>query len=296
MLVHDHGEIKLMRGLLLYTSKHIATILSVKGGADVDADQVESHCVYQVKLGSSKLYDWCVGSVKEYCEEHGFAHVVQTEPVLKILPGNRGNRSRESCEPFGCLPIFEKENAFELLADHDKVAVIDADVFIRPGSPSIFEWFTGDFAAAIERLMPITDRYKKKLRTYSRMQFKPLPDVSWDWRDGIAEFCNMGVMLISKGLLKHLKGESPREFLGRREFRRFVDGVGAWKWSTDQVLLNWWIRKAGVDWQPLDWRWNALYRGVVDERLPDAHAIHFFLKNHLPSRGENVEELRNVVQ
>ena len=53
------------------------------------------------------------------------------------------------------------------------------------------------------------------------------------------EYFNMGLMVINSEIFKpYLKGQSPREFLNRTEFQRFVDGVGAWKWSTDQTLLN----------------------------------------------------------
>jgi hypothetical protein len=45
----------------------------------------------------------------------------------------------------------------------------------------------------------------------------------------------------------------------------------------------------------LDWRWNTLYKAVTDDSLPDAHFVHFFLKDLLPARGENVGQLMQLI-
>jgi hypothetical protein len=46
----------------------------------------------------------------------------------------------------------------------------------------------------------------------------------------------------------------------------------------------------------LDWRWNALYKGVEDKYLKDAHFIHFFLKDLLPNKGEDVKEILKIIE
>jgi len=90
-------------------------------------------------------------------------------------------------------------------------------------------------------------------------------------------------------------GQTPADCLGRREFRDFIDGMGYFRWSTDQMLLNWWIKKTGMPRKNLDWRWNALYKAVTDDSLPQAHFVHFFLKDLLPARGENVDQLMQLI-
>ena len=106
----------------------------------------------------------------------------------------------------------------------------------------------------------------------------------------------MGLMVInSKGFLPYLKGQTPKQFLDREEFKDFVDGVGYKKWSTDQMLLNWWIKKESVPTLNMDWRWNALYKGIDDKCLPEAYFIHFFLKDLLPQRGENISALMESI-
>jgi len=251
--------------------------------------------IYQVYTGKRKnLYDFCTASVKAYAERIGADYIRQRQPILMIRPDPfNTNRSNESYMKYGgFLPIYEKENAFTYLKTYDQVAVIDADVFIRSEvTDSIFDDvpLTFDFGAVVERDMPITDKYKNKISNYSRMQYGTIKNVDWKWDKLGAEFMNMGVMVLNKGLLKYLNGETPAQFLRRPRFKPFVDGLGPWKWSTDQTLLNVWIREEKMNIKKLDWKWNGLY--TANNRIKECNFVHFFLKDHLPNRGENVEEL-----
>ena len=256
--------------------------------------------IFQVYVGKrSQLYDHCTNSVKEYCAEHGIHHEVLRSPILRIKPDVFStNRSKESYEKHGgYLPIFEKENAFVYFKKYDQIAIVDADIWIRPGSPNIFDELTPDidFAGVVEREMPITEQYAKKIQNYSRMQYGSIRlDWKWDKRTG-GEFFNMGMMLMNRRLEKYLKGQTPHQFLRRSEFKGFIDGMGPWKWSTDQTLLNTWVKQENMNVKHLDWRWNALYKGVKDSVIKDAYFVHFFLKDKLPNRGENVAELMKHV-
>lgn len=257
--------------------------------------------IYQVYLGKkSKLYDHCTNSVVEYCKRHGIDYEVQRTPILMIKPDVFAtNRSKESyMKHGGFLPIYEKENAFNYLKSYDQVAIIDADVWIRPDAPNIFDEVTEeyDFGGVVEREMPITEQYRNKIVNYSRMQYSNIRNVDWKWNDSGAEFFNMGVMVLNKRIEKHLKGETPKQFINRPRFKPFVDGMGAWKWSTDQTLLNTWVKEEKMNLKHLDFRWNGLYTGIKPEATKQAYFVHFFLKDKLPNRGENVEELMKAVQ
>ena len=250
--------------------------------------------IYQVYLGPrTNLYDFCVQSVAEYCKRYGFDHIVQTEPNLRILPDIEvTNRSPQSYGRLGYLPIYEKECAFDYLKDYDFIAIIDSDVYIRRDAPNIFDALGDDtFGAVVERDMPLTPAYYAKIRSYSFEQYSPLTDIEWNIDKNGYEFMNMGVMVFSKNILQHMNAINSREFLARPDFKRFIDGLGFWKWSTDQTLLNYWIRKDNVAYKRMDWRWNTLYKGVDDAYLKDSYFIHFFLKDHLPMKGENVNQI-----
>ena len=255
--------------------------------------------IYQVCLGQAKnspLYKHCIGSVTEYCKKYGIDQFVQETPHLRIKPDIfLTNRSRESYEKHGgFLPIYEKENAFDCFTKgYDQIAIIDADIYIRPDAPNIFDDFgtEHEFGACVERDMPISGQYAMKIKNYSQMQYASLGDVDWDWQDWGAKFYNMGLILMNKSIVPHFKGLNAKQFIERNEFKRFVDGVGNWKWSTDQTLLNWWVKKEKVKVKDMDWKWNALYKGVKDEYIPEAHFVHFFLKDKLPNGGENVKQL-----
>jgi hypothetical protein len=235
-----------------------------------------SALIYQVAVGEvPPFYHACIASVARYCQRYGFEHVVQTEPILRVRPV-RSARS-ENALRLGYLPIYEKENAFSYLDRFERVAVLDADVFVRPDAPDLFAQLRpeDEFAAVLERDMPLTAAYRTKIVKHSEAQFRPLTDVDWHWeRDGAA-FYNMGVMVFSAAAERYLDGQTPGEFVRRPEFERFVNGEGHWRWSTDQTLLNWWVKKSGMRVRNLDWRWNALYGAVVDVR--SAYFVHFFL-------------------
>ena len=105
---------------------------------------------------------------------------------------------------------------------------------------------------------------------------------------------NMGMMVMNKSIAKYLNGETPAQFLKRPRFKPFVDGIGPWKWSTDQTLLNTWIKEEPMKVQNLHWKWNGLY--TANTKIKDCHFVHFFLKDKLPSQGEDVEQLMKDVQ
>ncbi len=256
--------------------------------------------IYQVYVGQrSKLYDLCTNSVADYCKKYNIDHVVQRTPILRIKPDVFAtNRSKESYEKHGgYLPIYEKENAFSYWPKYDQIAIVDADIWIRPDSPNIFDELTPeyDFGGVVERDMPITEQYRQKIYNYSRMQYGSIRlDWKWDAKSG-GEFMNMGMMLMNKSMSKYLKGQTPHQFITRPEFKQFVDGIGPWKWSTDQTLLNTWIKQEQMNVKHLDWQWNGLYKGIKDDKVKEAHFVHFFLKDKLPNRGENIEELMKHV-
>jgi hypothetical protein len=257
--------------------------------------------IYQVYVGKrSKLYDHCTESVADYCKKYNIDHLIQRKPILRIKPDVfMTNRSKESYEKHGgFLPIYEKENAFSYFKDYDQICIVDSDIWIRPGSPNIFEDVNpnSDFSGVIESSMPILTWYRKKITNYSRMQYGSLK-IDWQYDDKTGfPFMNMGLMMMNKSFAQYLNGQSPKQFIERPEFKQFVDGMGPWKWSTDQTLLNYWIRKEKMTVKNLDWKWNALYTAIDNTKIKEAYFVHFFLKDKLPNKGEDVEALMRMVQ
>jgi uncharacterized protein (DUF2164 family) len=254
--------------------------------------------IYQVNVGKgSQLYNGCIESVSKYCKKYDIAHIVQTVPKLMIRPDPFStNRSKEAVDRLGYLPIYEKENAFSYLDQYDKVAIVDSDIWIRPDAPNIFESFSDeyDFGGVAEREMPITEAYKQKIRNYSAMQYRDLQQfVDFKPNNLGFEFYNMGLMLMNSSISKYLKGMTPKQFIEQNKFKDFVDGKGAWKWSTDQTLLNFWVKEQHMKVQNMDWRWNGLY--TANTKVKECHFVHFFLKDKLPQKGENFNELIKLV-
>ena len=254
--------------------------------------------IYQVSVGKpSLLYDGCISSVKSYCKKYDIDHIIQTVPKLMIRPDPfTTNRSREAVDRLGYLPIYEKENAFDYLDKYDKIAIVDSDIWIRPNAPNIFEAFNDDvdFGGVVEREMPITEKYQHKIRNYSAMQYRDLAQfIDFKPNNLGFEFFNMGLMLLNSSIKDYLKGKSPKEFIEQSKFKDFVDGKGAWKWSTDQTLLNFWVKEQNMKVQHMDWKWNGLY--TANTKIKECHFVHFFLRDKLPMKGENFDELIHLV-
>ena len=251
--------------------------------------------MFQVSVGKpSKLYQTCINSVAEYCKKYAIDHIVLTEPKLKIRPDpSRTGRSLQAVEKLGYMPIYEKENAFEYFDRYDQIAIVDSDIYIKSTAPDIFLDLSQDydFGGVVERELPLNHKYKNKITKYSRSAFTNLKDVDWRWNNLGAEFYNMGLMVMNKSFAKYLNGQTPKEFITRPEFKDFVDGVGFFKWSTDQMLLNWFVKKEKMKCKNMDWRWNSLYTAVEKHKQKESYFVHFFLRDHLPQRGENIEEI-----
>ena len=104
-------------------------------------------------------------------------------------------------------------------------------------------------------------------------------------------YYNFGISNAKIKIKKYLNGQTPGEFIRRPEFERFVNGEGQFRYSTDQTLLNYWVRKSGMSHKSLDWRYNALFKAVKDDKLKDAYFIHFFLSANLPKKGAEIPEI-----
>jgi len=257
--------------------------------------------IYQVAVGKpSKLYKHCINSVEAYAKKIGAEHQVLTQAKLRVKPNVfRTNRSDESWGRLGYLPIYEKENAFDLVDQYDQIAIVDADIYIRPDASDIFQDMGDDvaFGAVCEREMNCHPWYVDKIRNYSHMQFGTLHSNRLDFkpspRSGF-EFFNMGLIVLNcENFKPYLNGDSAMQFVNRVEFEDFVDGMGNWKWSTDQTLLNYFLKKYKIPTQHLDPKYNGLFTAVED--IDNCDFVHFFLKDKLPDAGENIEELMNQI-
>lgn len=253
--------------------------------------------IYQVSVGKpSRLYKHCINSVSEYCQAHGIEHQVLTSPKLRIQPNPFSSNRSEGASRLGYLPIYEKENAFDLLSEYDQIAVVDSDIYIRPESPNIFDDFGTDkpFGAVCEREMPITRTYASKIANYSKMQYHKLHGKSGDYKPNNLgyEFYNMGMMLMNKSFHSYIN-MGAKAWLEQFEFQPFVDGVGNWKWSTDQTLLNYFLKSRQIPVKHMNWKWNGLF--TANKNIHDCHFVHFFLKDKLPDQGESVDELMKQI-
>ena len=267
-------------------------------------EKSRKNLIYQVSIGeNTKLTDFCIKSVKEYADRIGAYHAFQEEPILKIKPDLERTERVGKCggwKKLGYMPIFEKENVFHYFNEFDKCCVIDSDIYIRPEvNKSIFDKINdNDIVASVyECDQPLTDEYSRKINFYSVGSLHYRRDVTWEFKQktGI-DFFNSGVMLYnSKNMLKVLDGMTPKEFLSQPMLKDFIDGIGNLKWQSDQLTLNYFFKKKGVKVKRLNWAWNGLFGALDAESIKKAGFVHFFMKDNLPEKGENIEKLKAII-
>jgi len=257
--------------------------------------------IYQFAVGrQSKLYQHCIQSAKDYAEKVGADYHLLTEPKLRIVPDVFRTEREGKCggwRNLGYLPIFEKQNVFEFFDDYDQILYLDCDIYVRPEASNIFEELEPEYAfgGVCECDMPVNGAHMIKLKQYSYMQYGQVANKMTGWRFHDAcglEFFNMGMMLMNTAALKpYLKGQTPRQFIERPEFKDMVDGVGYYKWSTDQTLMNYWLKKDNIPTKYLDWKYNGLFGSLWGDNIKECDFVHFYLKDKLPENGENIESL-----
>ena len=253
--------------------------------------------IFQVSVGQpSNLYTLCQESVAKYCKKYEIDHYIQREPKLKILPDPKTTNRHPRAYSLGYLPIYEKEHAFTFFDKYEQIAIVDSDIYIRDNAPNIFNSFDihADFGGVIERDMPLNKRYAQKIYDYSTKQYKNLSTNHKPNESGY-EFFNMGLMVMNKSIVKYLNGLSPREFIMQKEFKRFVDGLGEWKWSTDQTLLNYWVRKSNMGLHRMNWKWNGLFNAIDNKSFSESYFLHFFQNVKLPNQGNNKKEMLQII-
>ena len=256
---------------------------------------MKKRLIYQVSVGDPPpFYETCTNSVKEYCERNGFEYYKQVEPIIKLRPVN-SHRSERAVERFGYLPHFEKANAFDSywMDSFDQIAIIDADIYIREDAPNIFDELNGGHVVGgvFECEMPLTPEFVNKVHEYSLGQYGMLQGMDRTSKGGVP-FYNTGVLVFNcENFQPYLNGDTGEQFVKRKEFEKFVNGEGKWKWASDQTPLNWWFQKEKMNMKHLNWKWNALYKGIHDNKIPEAHFIHFFLATKLLKQGVDINKV-----
>ena len=119
------------------------------------------------------------------------------------------------------MPIFEKENAFDLLDQYDQIGIVDSDIYIKESAPNIFEELPieYDFGGVVERSIPTNPKYVNKISKYSKAAFEKLQDVNWEWNEKGGKFYNMGLMILNKSFKNYLGGLTAKEIIHLSKYK-----------------------------------------------------------------------------
>ncbi|WP_182870712.1 hypothetical protein [Stieleria mannarensis] len=155
-------------------------------------------------------------------------------------------------------PVFAYwEAILELCdSDYDRIAILDSDILVRRGAPSLFEVPFADIAMKPSGW--VSPRFLRRIHEKIADDFV------------VADMYNSGVILASRDYLRRI-ADSIRS-LGRDvEQTRFAD----------QVYFCVMVKRTGVTPTPLSWRWNQ-HDQVPNFRAELAHFLHFRGPEKLP--------------
>ena len=256
--------------------------------------------IYQVSIlgRNNTKYEHCLNSVKKYCKKYNIDHIIQTSPILKIVPQNK-NATRFRTQPnhiklpihtYGYLVAYEKGNAFSYFDEYDKICIIDADISIHEDSPNIFnEIQDEEFAGCVPRYSPLKLDHIKKSIIHSREQYSMfINDIFSEWDHLGVQYYNTGVMLFTKEIRKYFYGKDIKQFFYSKENEIFINGNGNLNKESDQTLWNYWLKKNNVKQKILDWKWNVVHGSVKEKYLSEAYFVHFTELDYMPRKGNEI--------
>lgn len=270
---------------------------------------MSKNLIYQVYCGpNNPLYNVCIDSAKRYCNIHGIDHIVQKDPILKILPQKNPSldlnilqKRDHNSNPKRLIDVlqlgywseFEKFNAFDYRhKGYDNICMLDADIYIKDNSPNIFNEI-GNYNVAAHYTMnkPLPSKehvvfiQKYYEQNYGFLRnFVNLPYVRIHGIDVINIITN-SLMIVQSNFLNRVFGDcGVSEWLKKEENRIFIDRIDSIEYSGigDTVLSNFWIWKNGICAKQIDWRFNLYYRHTLHEirqvheaMLERAFFVHF---------------------
>jgi hypothetical protein len=56
------------------------------------------------------------------------------------------------------------------------------------------------------------------------------------------------------------------------------------------------VRKENMALHKMDWKWNGMFKAIKDEAFDKAYFLHFFLKDKLPNKGEDIDTLKSIIE
>ena len=202
-----------------------------------------------VPHGGIGLSNECRESVERYCKRFGLAPV--------FLPEAKVNADGVGKYKFG---RFEKFQAGEVLADFDRMMLLDADTLITDLAPNVFDVVAPDKLGVVrEDVLNITKTRRRHLRTAQLVMGE------LDWHEG---YFNSGVIVASKMHRDLWKVDN--------QLRQTIlhPKLGKHK---EQKIVNWRARKLGFELQWMDPRWNYLrmYEKKLGEPRTNSFVIHY---------------------
>ncbi|MDV6030423.1 MAG: hypothetical protein F9B45_10015 [Phycisphaera sp. RhM] len=204
-----------------------------------------------VSIGEDDVAQHTIPRMRRYAEMH--------QTAFRVMTQSRTYRR----------PVFAYwEALIELCeSDYDRIAILDSDILVRRGAPSLFE--VPFSKIAMKPSGWVAPRFLQRIHDQIADDFT------------VQDMYNSGVILITRDYVRTIT-DSIQSLGTRVEESRFAD----------QVYFCMMVKRTGVTPTPLSWRWNQ-HDQVPLFRAELAHFLHFRGPDKLPRVEQFLQENRN---
>lgn len=223
------------------------------------------HALIVINVGPVDTATWSRPLMRRYCERYNLDYVEIRDEQF----GFNGLDHEYS------YLNFEKFQAFDALADYERILRLDTDVLISPTAPNVFERVPEDGLGIVYE-----DCGTKADKRYADMEqvARALQGDPW----GRRRYFNSGVMVISR---------THRDAFRLTDQDRQAIAQGLLGGPKEQNLCNWKAREAGCACHELDYRFNHMR--MFSERWNGApHRLGSFFIHYAGSQRRKVHRMR----
>ena len=218
---------------------------------------------------------------RRYASTHGMDYSFESEPTFspEEIPKDTDWRMQFYWSMALCKPE---------LRHYDYIVHFDADIIVKEGAPDIREELRGDFMAVRDPIdyMGLWNHHIIPLR--KAFAFRNVSDhFGYPWYDHF----NSGVWVSSPKARELIWENWQQDAFKSYEEKCLINTNSTGKYFNvggkgtafglgdpyggDQNILNDIVHNSDLEFNSIDWRWNALSAGFKVNHIDEAHAIHY---------------------
>ncbi|MHA1723462.1 MAG: glycosyltransferase [Promethearchaeota archaeon] len=217
-------------------------------------------------IGKNEAWSFCKRSIEHYCKKYNLNFLIINQSKFNI-----------TADDYRYI-IFEKFQLYDLLENHEKILLLDADTLITPQCPNIFDLVPNKKLGVV---FEDKDIHVESRKNEMKIIQKEFDDVNWT-----SGYFNAGIILVSY-LQKDLF------FLAKEDIQKIINSETRLK---AQTFLNYKAYKLNIQIFPLNYKFNHM--PMFSEVWNDySHRFNSYIIHYagLPAHERNIMMRRDFL-